>query len=48
MNLGAFAFVHRFGSTLNTHVHLHVCGVGGCLRRYQMHSRSVLHGRLLR
>ncbi|MBK7282435.1 MAG: transposase [Burkholderiales bacterium] len=29
MNLGAFAFVHRFGSTLNTHVHLHVCGVGG-------------------
>jgi hypothetical protein len=27
--LGAVAFIHRFGSSLNGHVHLHVCVVDG-------------------
>ena len=29
LHLGAVAFIHRFGSSLNTHVHLHVCVVDG-------------------
>jgi hypothetical protein len=28
-HLGAVAFIHRFGSGLNTHVHFHVCVVDG-------------------
>ncbi len=27
--LGAVAFIHRFGSSLNTHVHFHVCVLDG-------------------
>ena len=27
--LGAISFLHRFGSTLNHHVHLHVCATDG-------------------
>ena len=27
--LGAISFVHRFGSALNRHVHLHVCATDG-------------------
>jgi len=27
--IGAVAFIHRFGSSLNTHVHFHVCVVDG-------------------
>ncbi len=27
--LGAVAFIHRFGSSLNEHVHFHVCAVDG-------------------
>jgi hypothetical protein len=29
LGLGAVAFIHRFGSSLNTHVHFHVCVVDG-------------------
>ena len=28
-HIGAVAFIHRFGSSLNAHVHLHVCAVDG-------------------
>ena len=28
-HIGAIAFVHRFGSSLNGHVHFHVCAVDG-------------------
>jgi hypothetical protein len=27
LHIGAVAFIHRFGSSLNAHVHLHVCAV---------------------
>ena len=29
LHIGAVAFIHRFGSNLNEHVHLHVCVVDG-------------------
>ena len=29
LHLGTVAFIHRFGSSLNTHVHFHVCVVDG-------------------
>ena len=29
LHLGAVAFIHRFGSSLNTNVHFHVCVVDG-------------------
>jgi len=29
LHLGAIAFIHRFGSSLNGHVHFHVCAVDG-------------------
>jgi hypothetical protein len=29
LHIGAVAFIHRFGSSLNGHVHLHVCVVDG-------------------
>jgi hypothetical protein len=29
LHIGAVAFIHRFGSSLNTHVHFHVCVVDG-------------------
>jgi hypothetical protein len=29
MHIGAVAFIHRFGSSLNEHVHFHVCAVDG-------------------
>ena len=29
LHIGAIAFIHRFGSSLNQHVHFHVCVVGG-------------------
>ena len=29
LHRGAVAFIHRFGSSLNTHVHFHVCVVDG-------------------
>ena len=28
LHIGAVAFIHRFGSSLNGHVHFHVCVVG--------------------
>ena len=28
-HIGAVAFIHRFGSSLNEHVHFHVCAVDG-------------------
>jgi hypothetical protein len=29
LHIGAVAFIHRFGSSLNEHVHFHVCAVDG-------------------
>ena len=29
LHIGAVAFIHRFGSSLNAHVHFHVCAVDG-------------------
>jgi hypothetical protein len=29
LQIGAVAFIHRFGSTLNEHIHLHVCVIDG-------------------
>ncbi len=29
VHIGAFAFIHRFGSSLNTHVHVHICAIDG-------------------
>jgi hypothetical protein len=29
LHIGAIAFIHRFGSSLNEHVHFHVCGGRG-------------------
>ena len=29
VHLGACAFIHRFGSSLNTHVHFHICVIDG-------------------
>jgi len=29
LHIGAVAFIHRFGSSLNAHVHFHVCVVDG-------------------
>ena len=29
LQIGAIAFIHRFGSSLNGHVHFHVCAVDG-------------------
>jgi hypothetical protein len=29
LHIGAVAFIHRFGSSLNEHVHFHVCVVNG-------------------
>ena len=29
LHIGAVAFIHRFGSSLNGHVHFHVCAVDG-------------------
>lgn len=31
LHIGAVAFIHRFGSSLNQHVHFHVCVVDGVL-----------------
>ena len=31
LHIGAVAFIHRFGSSLNGHVHFHVCAVDGVL-----------------
>jgi hypothetical protein len=32
-DIGAVAFIHRFGSTLNEHVHFHVCVVDGVFKQ---------------
>jgi hypothetical protein len=29
LHIGAVAFIHRFGSSLNGHIHFHVCAVDG-------------------
>jgi hypothetical protein len=31
LQIGAVAFIHRFGSSLNEHVHFHVCAVDGVI-----------------
>ena len=35
--VGAIAFIHRFGSSLNGHVHLHVCVVDGVFEEVAAH-----------
>ena len=36
LHIGAIAFIHRFGSSLNEHVHFHVCWWWmGCLRKWR-------------
>ena len=32
LHIGAVAFIHRFGSSLNEHVHFHICVVDGVFR----------------
>lgn len=32
-HIGAAAFIHRFGSSMNEDVQFHVCAVDGCLRK---------------
>ena len=32
LHIGAVAFIHRFGASLNEHVHLHVCVVDGVFK----------------
>jgi hypothetical protein len=33
LHIGAVAFIHRFGSSLNEHVHFHVCVVDGVFEK---------------
>ena len=35
VHIGAVAFIHRFGSSLNNHVHFHVCAVDGVFEALQ-------------
>lgn len=35
LHIGAIAFIHRFGSSLNEHVHFHVCVVDGVFEEVQ-------------
>jgi Putative transposase/Transposase zinc-binding domain len=32
LQIGAVAFIHRFGSTLNEHIHFHICAVDGVFK----------------
>jgi hypothetical protein len=32
LHIGAVAFIHSFGSSLNEHVHFHVCAVDGVFK----------------
>jgi hypothetical protein len=34
LHIGAVAFIHRFGSSLNEHVHFHVCVVDGVFQEF--------------
>ena len=53
LHIGAVAFIHRFGSSLNAHVHFHVCvvdgvfeavaGVGGAAAQVQASSPGVIY-----
>ena len=36
LHIGAIAFIHRFGSSLNGHVHFHVCAVDGVFEEVQV------------
>ena len=44
LHIGAVAFIHRFGSSLNAHVHFHVCVVDGVFEQAQ----ATLRKRILR
>ena len=35
LHVGAIAFIHRFGSSLNEHVHFHVCVVDGVFEKWR-------------
>ena len=46
LHIGAVAFIHRFGSRLNGHVHFHVCVVDGVFEagpRYHCAIRKRVH-----
>jgi hypothetical protein len=38
LHIGAIAFIHRFGSSLNEHVHFHVCVVDGVFEEVTGHT----------
>ena len=40
LHIGAVAFIHRFGSSLNEHVHFHVCVVDGVFEDTIFHPAS--------
>lgn len=37
--IGAVAFIHRFGSSLNEHVHFHCCVIDGGIPAHRRHGR---------
>ena len=39
LHIGAVAFIHRFGSGLNGHVHLHLCAVDGVYEEVALYHR---------
>lgn len=41
--IGAIAFIHRFGSSLNEHTHFHCCIVEGCSRLLALATSATLH-----
>ena len=42
LRIGAVAFIHRFGSSLNTHVHFHVCVVDGVFQEMSSATQAEL------
>jgi len=40
LHIGAVAFIHRFGSSLNEHVHFHVCVVDGVFEAVASYHRA--------
>ena len=40
LHIGAVAFIHRFGSSLNGHVHFHVCVVDGVFEEVAGHAQA--------
>ncbi|MEI2622792.1 MAG: IS91 family transposase [Giesbergeria sp.] len=42
LHIGAIAFIHRFGSSLNEHVHFHVCVVDGVFEEVAGRGRALM------